>query len=75
MILRLPAVREWTGLSRSSLYAMMARNEFPKSISLGDRAVGWLQSEIESWQEQRIALRGKRDDHWKSPQLSHVQDL
>lgn len=58
MILRLPAVRERTGLPRSSVYALMARNEFPGTIPLGGRAVGWLQSEIEEWLEQRIALRG-----------------
>ena len=57
MILRLPAVLACTGLSRTSIYARMARDEFPKSISLGDRAVGWLQSEIELWVEQRVALR------------------
>nr|WP_223295546.1 AlpA family transcriptional regulator [Granulicella mallensis] len=63
MIIRLPAVLACTGLSRSSLYAQMAAKTFPQSISLGDRAVGWLQSEIESWQEQRIALRGNTGDN------------
>ena len=57
-ILRLPAVKAHTGLSRSALYLKMSRNEFPRSISLGVRAVGWLQSDIESWQQQRIALGG-----------------
>ncbi|HEY1744737.1 MAG TPA: AlpA family transcriptional regulator [Granulicella sp.] len=57
-ILRLPAVKACTGLSRSALYLKMARREFPQSIPLGERAVGWLQSDIESWQKQRIALGG-----------------
>lgn len=53
-ILRLAAVKKRTGYGRSSVYAKMARGEFPKSISLGPRAVGWLASEIDAWIEQRI---------------------
>lgn len=48
-ILRLPAVRNLTGLSRSSIYSYVALGDFPKPISLGPRAVGWLDSEIEEW--------------------------
>lgn len=55
-ILRLPSIKASTGLSRSSIYVKMGRGEFPKPISLGDRAVGWLQSDIEKWLQQRIAL-------------------
>lgn len=58
-ILRLPAVLERTGLSRSTVYARMSAGEFPKSISLGSlRAIGWLESEIDSWiAEQIVACR------------------
>ncbi len=48
-VLRLPAVIERTGLSRSSIYLRMAKNEFPRRISLGDRAVGWLEQDINDW--------------------------
>jgi len=51
----LPAVKEKTGLSRSSIYLCMTKNDFPKSISLGDRAIGWLESDIEQWLEDKIA--------------------
>ncbi|WP_114327320.1 AlpA family transcriptional regulator [Candidatus Colwellia aromaticivorans] len=54
-IIRLPAVKEKTGLSRSSIYLRMTKNDFPKSISLGDRAIGWLESDIEQWLEDKIA--------------------
>lgn len=54
-IIRLPAVKEKTGLSRSSIYLRMTKDNFPKSISLGDRAVGWLESDIEQWLEDKIA--------------------
>ena len=54
-IIRLPAVKEKTGLSRSSIYLRMSKAEFPKSISLGDRAIGWLESDIEQWIDERIS--------------------
>ena len=53
-IIRLPAVKEKTGLSRSSIYLRMTKDDFPKSISLGDRAIGWLESDIEQWLEDKI---------------------
>ena len=52
---RLPAVKEQTGLSRSSIYLRMSKGEFPQSISLGDRAIGWLESDIEQWLDERIS--------------------
>jgi len=53
-ILRMPNVKSRTGLSRSTIYAMIKDNRFPKYISLGARSVGWLESEIEAWIESRI---------------------
>jgi prophage regulatory protein len=57
IILRLPEVRQRTGLSRSSIYLAMARGDFPKPISLGAKAVGWIDAEIDDWIERRLALR------------------
>ncbi|MDD5580047.1 MAG: AlpA family transcriptional regulator [Methylobacter sp.] len=48
-ILRLPTVKEITGLSRSTIYLRISKDEFPSPISLGARAVGWIESEIEAW--------------------------
>ncbi len=55
-ILRLPTVKERTGLSRSSIYLKISRDEFPKQITLGNnsRSVGWIEEEINLWIEQRI---------------------
>lgn len=55
-ILRLPAVRSTIGLSRSTIYLRMAEGTFPRPVSLGTRAVGWLRSDIEEWLWQRIEL-------------------
>ena len=54
-MLRLPSVIELTGLSRSSIYLRMKKNDFPQSISLGDRAVAWLESDVEQWLEGIVA--------------------
>jgi prophage regulatory protein len=53
-IFRLPEVKSFTGLSRSSIYMKIAQNSFPKPIRLGSRAVGWLSNEIETWVSERI---------------------
>lgn len=53
-ILRLRPVLSRTGLSRSMAYDLMAKDQFPKPISLGARAVGWLESEIDAWIAQRV---------------------
>jgi prophage regulatory protein len=58
-MLRRPQVERLTGLSRSSIYAMMARGDFPKPIRLGKRAVGWKLSIIEEWLSSR-AMAGER---------------
>jgi len=54
IILRLPAVKIRTGLSRSSIYLRMTNGEFPSSVSLGGRAVGWLEEDINNWLEEKI---------------------
>jgi prophage regulatory protein len=48
-VLRLAAVRAKTGLPTSTLYAKMANGEFPRSVPIGERTVGWLESEIDNW--------------------------
>lgn len=47
-ILRLPAVLAHCGFSRSSVYARIARGLWPAPVRLGQRAVGWPESEIEA---------------------------
>jgi len=58
-ILRLPAVKASTGLSRSTIYLRIAEGTFPKPVSLGGRAVGWLEAEIQDWLQRRIEASRK----------------
>lgn len=60
VILRLPVVKMRTGLSRSSIYLWIARGEFPAPVSLGARAVGWVESEVDDWVAHRIEESRKK---------------
>ena len=53
-ILRLPAVKARTGLSRSTIYLRVSEGAFPKPVSLGGRAVGWVESDIDEWLARQI---------------------
>ena len=48
-ILRLPEVERRVGLCRSTIYLRMSQNAFPKSVPLGGRLVGWIESDILSF--------------------------
>ena len=59
-ILRRPKVEARTGLSRSSIYQLMAEGKFPKPISIGKRAVGWLESSINAWIDARVTTSNRQ---------------
>jgi len=58
-IIKLPEVIRKTSLSKSSIYIFISNNDFPKQIYLGKRCVGWLESDIEQWINDRIAVSKK----------------
>ena len=60
-ILRLPAVKARTGLSRSTIYLRISEGNFPKPVSLGGRAVGWVESDIQAWLQQQIDATRKNE--------------
>lgn len=55
--LRINQVIEKTGLSRSSIYALCKKGEFPKQAHLGRTIVGWLEEEVDKWLHDRFACR------------------
>jgi prophage regulatory protein len=63
-ILRLPNVLDRTGLSRSTVYLRVTEGRFPRPVSLGARAVGWIETEVEEWiarqKEVSREISGKR---------------
>jgi prophage regulatory protein len=59
-IIKLPSVINISGLSRTSIYNRIEEGTFPKQISLGERSVGWIKSEILEWIDSRIKERDER---------------
>ena len=56
-ILRMPAVKSESGLSRSTLYLRISQGLWTRPVSLGSRAVGWPSDEVEALNAARIAGR------------------
>lgn len=56
-LIRLKAVIDNTGLGRSTIYKYIAEGIFPKPVSLGDRAVAWIEGEVNDWILARIEAR------------------
>lgn len=56
-ILRIPAVKNQSGYSRSTIYLRIAQGLWTKPVSLGPRAVGWPSNEIEALNVARISGR------------------
>ena len=56
-LLKRKEVETLVGLSRSAIYAAMARGNFPRPLRVGQRAVRWSEADIESW----LASRAEAD--------------
>lgn len=48
-IKRIQEVTQITGLSKSTIYAMIKEERFPAPLRIGRRAVGWTDDMIENW--------------------------
>lgn len=49
LLLHLPAVMQITGLPRSTIYNLMATEQFPKPLKVSLRAVAWQAADITQW--------------------------
>ncbi len=58
-ILRLQEVLFRTGLSRTTLYSLIAKGEFPHPISISTRCVGWIEAQVIDWLKHRVGLSKK----------------
>ena len=52
--LRLPQVLSKTGLSRSNLYRLITRGQFPKGFKLSERTVVWDEARIDNWLQNKF---------------------
>jgi prophage regulatory protein len=53
-LLRLFEVMTMTGLSRSTIYKMVAEQRFPDRVQVGVRAVRWRAADIIAWENERV---------------------
>ena len=63
-LLPIKQVSDRVGLSRSTIYDMMARNEFPRPVDTSStHTVRWVESEVNNWITERIKERDARLTH------------
>ena len=58
-ILRRKKVEARVGLSRSTIYERIKAGTFPRPVSIGAKAVGWIESEIDEWLIAQIEMSRK----------------
>jgi len=60
--LRLPQVSERTGLSKTHIYRLMQRGQFPCPARLSERVVAWDEAAVSAWLAERFADVGGSND-------------
>ena len=61
-LLTIQAVVEMTSLSRSTIYDMVRRNEFPRQYRAGLRAARWRRCDVKKWMDQ---LTEATESNWR----------
>jgi prophage regulatory protein len=56
-VLRLDDVMRMTSLGKTTIYQLQKPRKFPASVRMTARAVGWMEHEILSWIQTRMAAR------------------
>lgn len=60
ILIRLPDVCELLGISRSTIYSLLADGDFPQPVRVGQKAVRWQVDAIDAWRDARAARSGSR---------------
>lgn len=61
--LRLPAVIEMVGKSRTAIYRDIQAGLFPAPVRIGARSVAWNETEIADWQKGKIEASATADSN------------
>jgi prophage regulatory protein len=59
-ILRLAQVLEITGLGKTTLYELQSQGSFPMRVKITDHCVGWVEQDVQTWLQWRVALSAER---------------
>jgi predicted DNA-binding transcriptional regulator AlpA len=54
VFLRLPEVKAVTGLSKTTLYALIHDKNFPAPVRISPGTVAWVKSEVRQWAQQCV---------------------
>jgi prophage regulatory protein len=54
-LLRFPVVREMTGLSRSTIWRLERRGEFPMHHRIAPNVVAWVEEDVSDWIQLRTS--------------------
>lgn len=53
-IIDIKRVTEKTSLGRTTVYNYMKDGRFPASVRLGERHVGWVETEVDAWLKEKV---------------------
>ena len=53
-IIRLREVISRVGLCRATIYNLIKKGDFPQQVNLGLNSVGWIESEVQTWIDNRV---------------------
>lgn len=56
--INLEEVIKRTSLKKTTIYTLINKNQFPKSITISAKRSAWLESEIDEWIESKIKQQG-----------------
>lgn len=53
-----PEIKRLVGLSRTTIWKLEKTGQFPRRKKITATKVGWLESEVRSWIESRVEVKG-----------------
>jgi len=56
-IIRLAELSQYVGLKRTQIEHLISQGKFPAPVRLSARRKGWIQAELITWQQEKIAQR------------------
>ena len=57
LFIRLPAVLQKVGMSKSFVYDLITQDKFPKPVKVSFRISCWVAAEVDQWVQERIDAR------------------
>ena len=59
-LLSFKEVRKTTSLSRTSIWRLERRNQFPKRVQISPGCVGWEEEKVQQWIKDRLTVGGTK---------------